>query len=83
MAEKEIGTVMSYFSKVNVAALALTGKLKIGDKIHIKGHTTDLEQEVKSMQINLKPVEEAGKGDDVGLKVDDRVRPHDKVFLVG
>jgi len=79
---KEIGRVSSYFSHVNVAAIKLSDKLKVGDKIHIKGHTTDFEVAVKSMQIERKDVKEAKKGDHIGIKVPDKVRPNDKVFLV-
>lgn len=79
--EKEIGNVSSFFSKVNVAAIKLSGKLKVGDKIHIKGHTTDFEEEVKSMQIEGKDMKEAKKGDHIGIKVSEKVRPNDKVFL--
>jgi translation elongation factor EF-1alpha len=81
MAEKEIGEVSSYFSHVGVAAIKLSGKLKVGDTIKIKGHTTDLEVEVDEIQIDRKPVKEAKKGDHVGIKVPDKVRPNDKVFL--
>ena len=80
--EKEIGKVMSYFTHVGVAAVTLSGNLKIGDKIHIKGHTTDFEQEVESMQIDREDVKEAKEGDDVGIKVKERVRPNDIVYLV-
>jgi len=79
--EKEIGSVSDYFTKVEVAAIKLSGGLKVGDKIHIKGATTDFEQEVDSMQIDRKPVEKAKKGDEIGIKVSDRVRRNDKVFL--
>lgn len=82
MAEKEIGKVETFFSHVEVAAIKLSGKLKIGDRIHIKGHTTDIEQLIDSMQINRKEVKEAKKGDEIGIKVNDRVRPNDAVFLV-
>lgn len=82
MAEQEIGIVSSYFSHAEVAAITLSDKLKIGDRIHIKGHTTDFEQLVDSMQINRKDVKEAKKGDEIGIKVTDRVRPNDKVFIV-
>ena len=81
MGEKQIGEVISYFSHVEVAAIKLKGKLKIGDKIHIKGHTTDFEQKIDSMQINRKDVKEAKKGDDIGIKVIDKVRPNDAVYL--
>ena len=79
---KEIGKVSSYFSHVGVAAIKLSGKVKVGDKIHIKGHTTDFEIPVKSMQIERKDVKEAKKGDHIGIKVPDKVRPSDKVYLV-
>ena len=82
MAEKEIGKVSSYFSHVSVAAIKLTGTLKVGDKIHIKGHTTDFEVDVDSMQIEKESMEKAKKGDHIGIKVPEKVRPHDAVFLV-
>ncbi|MCX8158835.1 MAG: translation elongation factor-like protein [Candidatus Pacearchaeota archaeon] len=82
MTEKEIGRVSTYFSQVGVAAIKLSGKLKLGDRIHIKGHTTDFEQLVDSMQINKKDIKEAKKGDEVGIKVNDKTRPNDVVFLV-
>lgn len=82
MAEKEIGVVSSYFSHVEVAAIKLSAKLKVGDKIHIKGSTTDFETEINEIQIERKPVKEAKKGDHIGIKVPEKVRPNDKVFLV-
>jgi putative protease len=82
MGEKEIGKVSSYFSHIGVAAVKLSDKLKVGDKIHIIGHTTNFEQKVKSMEIENKKVTEAKKGDHVGIKVEEKVRPNDRVFLV-
>ena len=79
---KEIGKVSSYFSHVGVAAIKLTDKLKVGDKIHIKGHTTDFEVPVSEIQIERKSVKEAKKGEHIGIKVPDKVRPNDAVFLV-
>ena len=76
---KEIGRVSSYFSHVGVAAIKLSGKLKVGDKIRIKGHTTDFEVAVKSMQIERKDVKEAKKGDHIGIKVKEKFRPNDSV----
>ncbi|GBE19515.1 elongation factor Tu domain 2 [archaeon BMS3Abin17] len=81
MTEKEIGRVSSYFSHVGVAAIKLSGKLKVGDKIHVKGHTSDFEVKVDSIQIERDEVKEAKKGDHVGIKVPDKVRPNDAVFL--
>jgi putative protease len=81
MEEKQIGIVSSYFSKVGVAAIKLSGKLKTGDKVHIKGATTDFEVGIKEIQIDRKPVKEAKKGDHIGIKVPEKVRPNDKVFL--
>lgn len=81
--EEEIGVITHFFSKINVGVLELTkGSLKIGDTIHIKGHTTDLYQKVESMQVEHAPVQSAAKGDSVGLHVESQVREHDIVFKV-
>lgn len=82
MKEKDIGTISGYFSNVGVAAIKLSGKLKVGERIHIKGFTTDFEQEVDSIQIDRKDVSEGKKGDHIGIKVIEKVRPNDKVFLL-
>ena len=80
--EEEIGRVMDYFAKIDVAGIDLTGKLRVGDTIHIKGHTTDLELVVESMQVEHEAVEEAGAGDKIGIKVPDRCRGGDHVYRV-
>jgi putative protease len=80
VSDKEVGRVDRYFRKVGVAALELTGDLSIGDRIRFSGATTDFEMDVESIQIDLNPVESAGAGDDVGIKVPERVRPNDSVF---
>lgn len=80
--EKEVGSVSSFFSHINVAAIKLSAPLSVGDKIHFKGHTTDFKQKVSSMQIENQKVEKAKKGDHIGIKVSERARPNDKVFLV-
>ena len=79
---KEIGRVSSYFSHVGVAAIKLLAGLKIGDTVQILGHTTDFKIPIESMQIERKDVKTAKKGDHIGIKVPDKVRPNDKVFLV-
>lgn len=71
-----------YFGHIPAGIIKLTGTLKIGDKIHFKGATTDFEQEVTSMQINHKDVKEAKAGDEIGAQATDRVREGDEVFLV-
>ena len=77
-----IGEVTDFFAKVSAAAIKLSGPLKAGDKIRIKGHTTDLELVVESMQIGNVSVSEAKAGDDIGVLVKDRVRKRDKVYKV-
>ncbi len=81
--EEEIGKITHFFSKINVGVLDLTnGGLRIGDTIHIKGHTTDFYQKVESMQVEHAPVESADKGMQIGLKVESSVREGDQVFKV-
>jgi selenocysteine-specific translation elongation factor len=82
MPEKEIGTVSDFFARPVVAGIELKGSLKLGDKIHIKGHTTDIEMLVDSMQINNVNVSEAKAKDSVGIKVNERVRRGDTVYKV-
>ena len=83
MEDKKIGEVIKYFGKIGVAAIRLSeGSLKVGDTIHIVGHTSDSTQPIDSMQIENKNVQEAGPGADIGIKVKDRVREHDVVYKV-
>jgi translation elongation factor EF-1alpha len=82
MAERFIGKVKDYFRKVEVITIELEGPVRVGDTIRIKGHTTDLTQQVESMQIEHQAVQEAGPGDHVGIKVSERARPGDSVYVV-
>jgi len=82
MPEIQIGTVSDFFARPVVAGIQLTAPLKAGDKIHVKGHTTDLEFVVESMQINNVAVTEAKAGDAVGIKLPDRARKGDLVSKV-
>jgi len=75
-----IGTVNHYFSHLSVAAITLTQPLAIGERIHIRGHTSDVEQTVESLEVEHEHVERARPGDDVALKVVDHVREHDLVY---
>jgi len=78
-----IGKVTHYFSKVGAAVVEVThNQLKVGDKILIKGHTTHIEQNVESMQVNHLSVPIAKKGDEIGLQINDRAREHDLVYRV-
>ena len=82
MPEEVIGKVSDFFARPVVAGVELTGTLKLGDKIHILGHTTDIEMTVNSMQIDNANVDMAKAGDSVGVKVIDRVRHGDTVYKV-
>ena len=75
-----IGTVTHYYGHLSVAAITLTSPLKVGDRIHIKGHTSDLVQTVESMEVDRQKIEEAKPGDDVALKVDEHVRDSDRIY---
>lgn len=83
MGREEIGRVFNYYSRAEVAAIALTaGELKVGDTIMIEGATSSITMEVESMQVEHAPVQSAGAGQSIGLRVPERVRPGDKVYRI-
>ena len=82
MPEIVVGKISDFFARPVVAGIELTATLKVGDNIHIKGHTTDLEFTIESMQIDNVNVEQAKAGDNIGIKVSDRVRRGDIVYKV-
>ncbi len=83
MDEAKIGTVTHYFNHLHVAGVVITdGELHKGDTIHVKGHTSDFEQKVESMEIDNEAVEVAKAGDQIGLMVIEHAREHDTVYMV-
>ncbi len=82
MPEIKVGTVSDFFAHPVVAGIELSGELNIGDLIRIKGHTTDIELTVSSIQIDNNSVLSAKAGDAVGIKVTERVRPGDTVYKI-
>jgi translation elongation factor EF-1alpha len=82
MTEQEIGKIAHYYGHINVGIVELSDTLKIGENIHIKGHSSDFTQAVDSMQIEHANVSEAKTGDSVGIRVGQKVHPGDKVFKV-
>lgn len=82
MPEKLIGKVTHYFGNVGVAVLNLSGTLKVGDEIRLLGHGADFSQSVDSMQVDHQQIDSAKKGDDVGMKVSEKVKPGTQVFLI-
>ena len=80
--EVEIGHVTHFFNKINVAVLSIKDELKVGDTIHVLGHTTDFTQKVTSIQIEHKNVDSVRPGDDFAIKVIEPAREHDVVFKV-
>ena len=82
MQEKQIGKVTHYYNHLSVGIIALTDSLKVGESIHIKGHTTDFTQNIDSIEIEHASVPEAKAGDAIGIKVSSKVHPHDIVYKV-
>ncbi len=80
--EERIGFVEHYFDRVGVAAVKLEAPLQRGDRVHIRGHTTDFTCTVSSLQINRKDIAAAKGGDDVGFTVPEKVHEHDQVYKV-
>jgi len=83
MAEEKIGIIEHFFTHISVAAIKITdGELNVGDTIHIVGAHTDFKQKINSMEIDRNPVEKVKSGDEVGIKVKDRVRENDVVYKI-
>jgi translation elongation factor EF-1alpha len=80
--EEKIGVVEDFFAKISVIAVKLEDDLRVGDKIHIKGHTTDFIQTVESIRIEHQKVNFAKKGDSVGIKVEQCYRKSDVVYKI-
>jgi len=79
--EMQVGKVTHYFTKIGVAVIEVTdGSIKVGDEIHIKGHTSDFKQKVTSMQIEHEKIELAEPGQSIGIKVNEPVRANDVVY---
>jgi putative protease len=80
--EKSIGMVTHYYGKLGVAIVKFSGDLKLGEKIRFLGKTTDFSEDNASMQLDHKAVKSAGKGEEVGIKVDQEVREGDEVLKI-
>lgn len=80
--ERLIGRVTHYYGKAGVAAIELEDALRVGDRIRIKGHTSDWDQVVESMQIEGGGAERGERGQSVGIKVSEHAREHDAVYLL-
>ncbi len=79
-----IGRVRMFFAHVSAAVVELTAPLRLGERIYVKGRTSDFQQVVESLQIDHQSIQEAAAGQTVGLKVRERCRKHDVVYkLVG
>lgn len=79
---KKIGRITRYFHKIGVAAIMLEESLKVGNKISIVGTTTNFEQDVASMQVDREDINEGQPGQEIAIKVKDRVRENDEVYLI-
>ncbi len=82
MAEQEIGKVTHYFNNINVAIIKLTKSVTKGDEVHFKGHTSDWTQKIASIQVEHEDIEEAKKGQEIGIKVKDHAREGDVIYKV-
>jgi translation elongation factor EF-1alpha len=82
MAEERVGTIAHYFSKPQVGVVKLTAEIKVGETLHFRGHTTDFQQEIASMEVEHRRVDSAASGDEIAIKVDQRVRGGDEVYKI-
>lgn len=80
--EEHVGTVEHYYPKVKAAAVKLDADLKLGDTIHIKGHSDDHTEKVTSMQLDHEPIQAGHAGESVGVRVPVKVHEHSEVTKV-
>ncbi len=79
---KEVGKIRHYFDKISVAVVDVSSKMKLGDKILVKGPLTNFRQTIESMQIDKEVIREAKKGQAVGMKMASPVKDNDKIYLL-
>ena len=82
MADKKIGTITHFFDRISVGIIKLNGKLKVGDKVRIQGATTNFEQEISEIQLEHESIPEGKKGQEVGVKITEKVREGDDVYIL-
>jgi translation elongation factor EF-1alpha len=80
VSDEPIGKITHYFPNIGVAAATLSAALKVGDRVHVKGHTTDFTETIDSLEIEHQAVEQAGPGDKVAFKVSEKARPGDQLL---
>ena len=80
MSGKLIGEVNHFYNRIGVVVIDLSDSLQVGDQVHFFGRSTDFRQMVQSMQIEHQSISEAGKGQEIAMRVERRVRNHDKVY---
>jgi putative protease len=80
--EELVGRVTHYFPDIAVAAATLSGELKVGDRVRVKGHTTDFTEAIESLEIEHQKVDRAGPGDNVAFKVSEKARPGDQLLRI-
>ena len=83
MADTKVGTITHFYDKIGVAVINVLSPIKVGDRIKISGHDKEFEQEISSMQVEHQNIDQAKKGDNVGMKVDQPVKDGDEVYKVG
>jgi translation elongation factor EF-1alpha len=83
MTDTKVGNIVHYYDKIGVAVVKVLSPIKVGDRIKISGHDQEFEQEIASMQVEHQNIDQAKKGDDVGMKVDQPVKDGDEVYKVG
>jgi putative protease len=80
--QTKIGIITHFFDRIGVGIIKLDGKLKVGDKVKVQGGTTDFEQEISEMQLEHESIQEGKKGQEVGVKVNEKVREGDHVYIL-
>ena len=79
---KKVGEITHYYNNIGVGIIKLSAPIKIGDTLRFQGGSTDFEQQITEMQYDHKPIKAGKKGQEVGIKVAERVRDGDEVLVL-
>lgn len=79
---KKVGVITHYYTKIGVGIVKFSAPVKVGDTLHFQGHATDFKQTITEIELEHQKIKSVKKGQEVGIKLDQKVRENDTVYIV-